>query len=43
VTWDQITSEMVAETGWFTVHGAVAGTSVKPSAVVTVAPTRQGG
>ncbi|TCC03008.1 hypothetical protein E0H45_36100 [Kribbella soli] len=37
VTWDPITSDMVAERGWFTVHGAVAETSVKAAATVNVA------
>ncbi|MFG1819376.1 discoidin domain-containing protein [Kribbella sp. NPDC049174] len=36
VTWDPVTSDMVATKGWFTVHGVAAGTSVKPTAVVNV-------
>ncbi|MFI6741871.1 discoidin domain-containing protein [Nonomuraea sp. NPDC050451] len=36
VTWEPVTSDMVAKSGWFTVHGAVAGTSVKATAVVNV-------
>ncbi|KRV48390.1 hypothetical protein AQ490_25635 [Wenjunlia vitaminophila] len=36
VTWDPISEDDVASEGWFTVAGAVADTSVKPRAVVTV-------
>lgn len=37
VTWEPVTSDMVARSGWFTVRGAVADTSVKATAVVNVA------
>ncbi|MER6949141.1 discoidin domain-containing protein [Nonomuraea sp. NPDC000554] len=37
VTWEPVTSDMVAKSGWFTVRGVVAGTSVKATAVVNVA------
>ncbi|NUW35696.1 discoidin domain-containing protein [Nonomuraea sp. SMC257] len=37
VTWEPVTSDMVAESGWFTVRGVVAGTAVKATAFVNVA------
>ncbi len=36
VTWDPVTPDMVAKAGWFTATGTVAGTPLKPTAVVSV-------